>query len=344
MQGGIIANRSFRFDQMEPLHWQASKLNCLRFSLLLTLPLWLSACGGNNTLQTGANTSPTPTAPVSEPFMTYQRALKNYSSELNALYNNDSNMDVVYTGVGWAPGTVLITNNNIYATCTLPEGSFQQPDPNVNWMPGTDTSTQFSASGSLPAAIAKVVAISGSINTGESVSLDFQDMSQHVAMLSQFLQMLTSSSCGTVINNALVAGYDVTVVRGTINGKETFDFSHAPGISAGVNIASVVNFNVSGQGGGKPLTFTEESPTTHFVVLYTIKSPVVIAAENPNPAPAPGAAPQVIAAPADSTPTTPSVVSGAIAASTQEVAAPIKPASNIVQSIQGTLQVEKPGT
>ncbi len=342
MQGGIIANRRLRFDPMAPLHRQASTLKRLRPALLLTLPLLLSACGGNNTLQTGANPSAATNPPASESFVTYQRALQNYSSELNALYNDDSNMDVVYTGVGWAPGTVLITNNNIYAACTLPEGSFQQPDPIVNWMPGTDTSTQFSASGGLPAAIAKVLSISGSINTGESVSLDFQDMTQHVAMFSQFLQMLTSSGCGTVINNALLAGYNVSVVRGTINGRETFDFTHAPGISAGVNIGSIANFNVSGQGGGKPLTFTEQSPTTHFVVLYTIRSPVVIAAANPNPAPAPGAAPQLIAAAAGSSSATPSVVPGAIAASTQ-AAAPVKPASTIVQSIQGTLQVQKPG-
>ena len=332
LQGGVIADRPVRFDPMEPLHRQASKLKRRRLALLFTLPLWLSACGGNNTLQTGA------TPPPSEQFITYQRALKNYSSELNALYNNDSNMDVVYTGVGWAPGTVLITNNNIYAACTLPEGSFQQPDPNVNWMPGTDTSTQFSASGTLPAAIAKVLVISGSINTGESVSLDFQDMTQHVAMFSQFLQMLTSSGCGTVINNALLAGYNVSVVRGTINGKESFDFTHAPGISVGVNIGSIANFSVSGQGGGQPLTFTEQSPTTHFVVLYTIKSPVVIAA---NPNPAPGAAP-LVAASAQSSSATASVVPAAIAASTQ-AAAPVKPASAIVQSIQSTLQVQKPG-
>jgi hypothetical protein len=332
----MLQHRRFNFDPIAaPLDQQNPNPTCPQRWLLLALPLLLSACGGNNTLQTGGNPPP-PT----EQFITYQKALKNFSSELNTLYNNDSNMDVVYTGIGWAPGTVLITNNNIYATCTLPDAAFQQPDPNVNWMPGTDTSTQFSASGSLPAAIAKVVSINGSINTGESVSLDFQDMSQHVAMLSPFLQVLTSSSCGTIINNALVAGYNVSVVRGTIDGKETFDFSHAPGISLGVNIASVANFSVSGQGGGKPLTFTEQSPTTHFVVLYTIKSPVVIAAEAPNPAPA--AVP--LTAPANASPATPSVVPAAIAASTAAAASPIKPAANIVQSIQGTVQVQQPGT
>jgi hypothetical protein len=107
-----------------------------------------------------------------------------------------------------------------------------------------------------------------------------------------------------------------------------------------VNIASVANFSVSGQGGGKPLTFTEQSPTTHFVVLYTIKSPVVIAAEAPNPAPA--AVP--LTAPANASPATPSVVPAAIAASTAAAASPIKPAANIVQSIQGTVQVQQPGT
>jgi hypothetical protein len=233
-------------------------------------------------------------------YNTYEDALNSYATELTARFKGDPNITVVPADVEYGAGTILMPNADIFDTCPVSLVSYVKPDPQeIQWMPGISSEKHFSASGSLPVVLAQILQFSGSVNTNETVSLDFEHLQQHYIGLSALQQMLTSEGCGPIVNSALKDGGPVSIVRGTIQGQEDFNFSDAPSFSVSAGVKKVGNFSISGGGGSGPIKFSENSPTTHFLVLYSVAAPesVVAAAASPpalassNIAPAAPAAP-----------------------------------------------------
>jgi hypothetical protein len=236
-------------------------------ALLALTELTLSGCQLDNH-QAVVTPPPTPAITVS-----YFARVESYATTLGQQIGGggDPQTVVVPASVAYPPGTILVAGAAAVDICPIPPAAFFAPDPAIAWMPPEGVDRSFAFSFALPATLlGGLFDANAKVNLGHSTALDFEDLTQHVALLSPFQQALGAPDCAARIAAARRAGKTVTVIRGSISGKESFTFDQNPGATIGASAQTVGNFSITLAPNKQAIAMHETAPAVHFLMTYNI--------------------------------------------------------------------------
>jgi hypothetical protein len=171
----------------------------------------------------------------------------------------------------YEPGTPMEPGSTepLTDSCLVPVDKIIDDD--MATFPSISASRKFDISADIPDAIAKAKALAASGGAVFGISseseLSYQQMSQRAVRRDVFDQNLMRLDCLTII-----AGKEVTIVRGLITGQEVISSQKRLSTSATVEVMSDEALKVSyDSSGGYRLEDTEAHPKYYYVVNRTIQ-------------------------------------------------------------------------
>lgn len=203
----------------------------------------------------------------------YFEAKSDYAVVLdNWLSQSNPNWRVIpIYGPVYEPGTPMEPGSTEPLTdeCLVP-GEQVINDP-MTTFPSIDTSRTFDITAIVPAAIIKakslVVSGGGGFNSSKESHLSYTDLTQRAVRRDKFDENLMQLDC-----LAVIAGKEVTIVRGQISGKEIISSTKTLGANANVKVlgdeALTVSYNSSG---GYKLEDNDVQPKYYYVVNRIIE-------------------------------------------------------------------------
>lgn len=202
----------------------------------------------------------------------YFDAKSDYAVVLNDwLSQNNPNWRVIpIYGPIYEPGMPMEPGSTEPLTdaCRVPPEQIVTDD--MASFPRVKASRTFNLSGNVPAAVAKArdVAVAGGARFGSTSEyvLDYKDLSQRAVRRDVFDQNLMRPEC-----LAVIAGKEVTIVRGQIIGRETISSTKTLSIGANASILGDEALKMSyDSSGGFELEDTEAQAKYFYVVNRTI--------------------------------------------------------------------------